>query len=145
MTTDNRTNGQIVAKALVAHCEEHKMPFPRGSVKKIVEALRDAGRLAGEPTETQVEAAADARLPSVEAIYEVIEEHDLKYDENTSPVDYRKALSRAIYALFGRDIGNVKSIEMAAGEVVITYWPTLSDRSRIVTDTYRIRKEESNV
>lgn len=60
MNTDNRTNGQIVAKALVAHCEDHKMPFPRGSVKKIVEALRVAGRLAGEPTEAQVEAAAKA-------------------------------------------------------------------------------------
>lgn len=56
--SDNRTNGQIVAKALVAHCEDHKMPVPRGSVKKIVEALRVAGRLAGEPTEAQVEAAA---------------------------------------------------------------------------------------
>lgn len=55
MTTDNRTNGLIVAKALVAHCEDHKMPVPRGSVKKIVEALRVAGRLAGEPTEAEWE------------------------------------------------------------------------------------------
>ena len=60
--TDNRTNGQIVAKALVAHCEDHKMPFPRGSVKKIVEALRVAGRLAGEPTEAQVDEAALAEV-----------------------------------------------------------------------------------
>lgn len=61
--TDNRTNGQIVEKALVAHCEDHKMPFPRGSIKKIVEALRVAGRLAGEPTEAQVEAAAKVLAP----------------------------------------------------------------------------------
>lgn len=58
-------------------------------------------------------------------------------------INYDK-LNSVVIDLFGQDIGNVKSIEMAAGEVVITYWPTLSDRSRIVTDTYKIRKVGSN-
>lgn len=61
----------------------------------------------------------------------------------TRTVNYDK-LNSVVIDLFGQDIGNVKSIEMAAGEVVITYWPKVSDRGRIVTDTYKIWKEESN-
>lgn len=59
MTTDNRTNEQIVAHVLSfatdrdgSTCEEY--------AEGVVYALRTAGRLAGEPTPEQVEAAAKA-------------------------------------------------------------------------------------
>ena len=50
----------------------------------------------------------------------------------------RDKLNEAIVDLFGLDIGNVQSIGMRAGTVEITYWPTLTDKSRQVTDTYMI-------
>lgn len=77
--TDNRTNEQIVAETLVAHCESFNCPVPGGATEKIVAALRTAGRLAGETkpteakssqdfvfTEAQVEAAAAYRREETE-------------------------------------------------------------------------------
>lgn len=57
--TDNRTNEQIVLKVLHPEATRN-LPMAEGYAEKAVEALRAADRLAGEPTEAQVEAAAKA-------------------------------------------------------------------------------------
>lgn len=71
-----------------------------------LEVSISAALAAGDAIQSKAKSSQNFVLPSVEELVEVIREYDLKYDENTTPADYRRALAKAIHALFGEVAGD---------------------------------------